>query len=132
MEENEKIIERTDAFIEKYLATGYPKKGMSCYGMMADARGTRQKRVASVIRQMDYKDFLQTVYWHLIAWQVKSNYGWRCCLTGRKGNLEVHHNSYCDIHGFEIFHIKQLVCVCHDEHVKLHETGSIVVSRVVS
>lgn len=112
---------RTDEFINKYLVVGNPKKGMTCYGMMADARGTRQKDVARRIRRMSYDEFLKTIYWHLIAFQVKVDNNWKCSITGKRGNLEVHHDTYYEVHGFEMFHIKELICVCHEEHVKIHE-----------
>lgn len=107
--------------MKKYLTVGVPSKGMSCYGMMSDARGTIQKWVASRIRRMDYNVFVQTIYWRLIAWQVKCNNGWRCSITGKLGNLEVHHWNYNTIHGFEMFHIGELECVCHEEHVRIHQ-----------
>ena len=122
MTEEERIRrEKTDKFIEKYLSTADYSKGMSCYGMMADARGTAQKRVASVIKRMPYDEFMKTVYWHLIAYQVKKNSNWKCSISGKEGNLEVHHNNYSGIHGFEMFHLDELICVCHEEHVKIHE-----------
>jgi len=94
---------------------------MTCFRMMRDAKGTRQKDVAFRIRMMSYKDFCQTIYWHLIAYQVKSNAGWRCSVTGKKGNLEVHHQDYRNVHGFEIFHLDDLMCVCREEHQKIYD-----------
>lgn len=115
---------KTQAFIDKYLVTGKPAKGLSYYGMMNDARGTRQKRVAYLIQKMDYgKVFMHTIYWQLVAEQVKRNSHWRCSITGRKGRLEVHHANYHGVHGYEMFHVSdgELICVCPEYHKIEHD-----------
>ena len=116
---------KTQAFIDKYLSTEPIEEGMTFYGMRADSRGTKQFMVAMLIWTIDYReDFLKTRYWKLVDWQVKHDAHWRCSVTGRRGRLEVHHPDYNSIHGFEMFHIDKLVCLCHEEHQKLHAKNS--------
>lgn len=121
MKEAERI-KKTEKFINKYLVPGKPGKGMTCYGMMADAKGTKQNIVAFKIKEMEYGEFMNTIYWHLIAWQVKHNAGWRCEKTGKKGSLVVHHVQYYGVHGWEMFHLRdgKLICVSEECHRRLH------------
>ena len=110
---------KTESFIETYIVPGRVGKGDGLYRMVSDSRGTNKKQIADAILKLDYSDFLKTKYWHLVALQVKNNAGWRCSSCGRHSGLVAHH-PYYDLHGYEMFHIKDLQCLCRECHERLH------------
>ncbi|MBQ1809319.1 MAG: hypothetical protein IIZ87_07405, partial [Selenomonas sp.] len=75
-------------------------KGFGLYKMVAESKGADKAKIASVIRKMDYDDFMKTRYWQLVAQQVKHDAGWRCEDCGSRHGLVAHHDDY-KRHGFE-------------------------------
>jgi len=71
------------------------------------------------IRQMQYKDFLQTPYWKLVAARAKHRAGYRCSMCQKDENLAAHHRSYAH-HGAEIFYPEDITCVCKECHTTFH------------
>lgn len=110
---------KTDAFIDKYVVQGETGKGFGLYKMVAESKGTDQARVASVIRKMDYLDFMKTIYWQLVAQQVKHDAGWCCVQCGSRRGLVAHHDGYRR-HGYEMYHLRDLECLCQKCHERLH------------
>ena len=110
---------KTDAFIDKYMVEGGTGKGFGLYKMVAESKGADKTKVASVIRKMDYLDFMKTRYWQLVAQQVKHNAGWRCEHCGSKHDLVAHHVGY-RLHGYEMYHVAELKCLCQACHERLH------------
>lgn len=111
--------QNTANFINKYLITEDIGKGFGLYRMMAESKGINQREVALKIRRMEYKDFLRTRYWQLVSLQAKHDAGWKCETCGRRYNLEAHHLDYTK-HGYEMYHVDQLKCLCDRCHHQIH------------
>ena len=81
-----------------------------------------EERIASVIRSMRYKDFLQSPYWKAIARYAKNYVSSKCSLCGSQERLSVHHRNY-ENHGYEHRKevvMKDLIVLCDDCHKKFH------------
>ena len=79
--------------------------------------------VIDSIKQMDYKDFLNTVYWKAIRQYKLDKANNKCALCNSKKRLNVHHKTY-DRHGTE--HLPEvadedLIVLCQDCHAKFHD-----------
>lgn len=125
---------KTNGFKKKYLVEGAAGKGYGFYKMVAESRGTDRNRIAGIIRRMDYTEFLQTRYWGIVAQEVKARAGWRCEECGNKKDLVVHHEDYRE-HGYDMYHIDKLHCLCRDCHEVLHgirERKSVCKKKVYS
>jgi len=76
--------------------------------------------IQEYIQNMSYKDFLQTIYWSVIASHVKYKSDYKCQLCDSKFLLNVHHKTY-DRHGLEhLYWRDDLICLCQDCHSKFH------------
>ena len=80
----------------------------------------RQERHASIMRSMDYADFLKTPYWHLIRKVVLERNGYKCTLCRGKSNLQVHHTTY-ENQGREHEHLEDLTTLCNYCHARFHD-----------
>lgn len=113
----------TEHYIQTYLNPENSwKEGVKPYTKRNDLQCVyvdRQK-IRDYIRDMDYHDFLQTPYWKAVAESVKQYHNYRCQLCNGTEGLSVHHKSY-DIHGDELYHMKDLVCLCKKCHEKFHD-----------
>jgi predicted RNA-binding Zn-ribbon protein involved in translation (DUF1610 family) len=89
-------------------------ESMSSYGYRDN------ETIAAILRDMDYRDFLNTRYWKAIAAHKKKEAGWRCMLCGGEGPLSVHHRDYSH-HGYEHAFMNDLVCLCSKCHDKFHD-----------
>lgn len=67
-----------------------------------------------------YSMFLNTVYWKTVAEEVKRRAGYRCQLCNSEDDLNVHHRCY-EHKGTEIFHMNDLICLCHKCHEHHHK-----------
>jgi hypothetical protein len=114
-----KARKETKDFIEKYLSKGTVGKGDGLYRMMKESKGTNKLLVACRIRRMNYSDFLETRYWKLVSLQVKSDAHWRCSSCGGHSGLVAHHLGY-EHHGYEMYHIRDIQCLCRACHERLH------------
>ena len=110
---------KTKQFEETYLINAKIGKGFGLYKMIADSQGTNKSEVARRIRKMPYDDFMKTRYWQLVALQVKNDAGWRCEACGSTKGLVAHHVSY-RIHGFEMYRVNELQCLCQACHERIH------------
>lgn len=111
---------KTDAFIDRYIMEeGGTGKGFGLYKMVAESKGADKAKIASVIRKMDYDDFMKTRYWQLVAQQVKHDAGWRCEDCGSRHGLVAHHDDY-KRHGYEMYHVAELHCLCQTCHERRH------------
>lgn len=81
-----------------------------------------EAEIAEKIKELDYRDFLQTPYWKAIAYEKKKKANFRCELCNKKGLLNVHHKTY-ERHGYEFYNLKDLIVLCDDCHKKFHEIG---------
>lgn len=77
------------------------------------------KEIADFIKNMQYKDFLQTPYWKAISMKAKYKSGFKCQLCNSKDFLNVHHRSY-EHHGEEITHLEDLIVLCNKCHSTFH------------
>lgn len=75
--------------------------------------------ISSQIKSMPYQDFLKTPYWKAITVKKMKEANFKCQICNNKGVLSTHHRSY-DIHGMEIFNLKELIVLCQDCHQKHH------------
>ena len=75
------------------------------------------------IHTLTYDEFLQTLYWKVIAAVKRRQMRYKCELCGDYKNLNVHHRTYI-IHGVEhdseVIE-KDLMLVCEQCHRKIHE-----------
>lgn len=77
-------------------------------------------QIQQTIKEMAYKDFLQTQYWEVIAYVAKEASNWRCVLCDSRTRLEAHHRSY-NRHGLEHLYWNEMIsCLCHECHSKHH------------
>lgn len=81
-----------------------------------------EDKIAEEIKELDYRDFLQTPYWKAISNEKKRKSNFRCELCNNKGLLNVHHKTY-ERHGYEFYNLKDLIVLCDDCHKKFHEIG---------
>lgn len=117
--------ERTDLFIRSYLD---PNRSWRQNATYADKRNAILQpfvdydTVASYIKSMDYRDFLQTPYWDFVASMKKYRADYKCELCGATKCLHVHHKSY-ENHGREHTSkgLKDLIVLCKDCHSKFHD-----------
>jgi len=77
------------------------------------------------LKKLPYEDFLKTDYWHIIANHVKQRDGFRCTKCGKlpkfREFLNVHHLTY-ENHGYEHqTHQKDLVTLCRECHIEIHD-----------
>ena len=111
--------DKTNDFIKKYLCERAAVKGDGLYRMVADSKGVDKRTITKVIRTMEYRDFLKTLYWRLVSNQVKHNAKWKCSECGRSKDLVAHHDGY-RLHGVEMYHVHELHCLCRACHERLH------------
>lgn len=74
---------------------------------------------AEDLKALSYHDFLKTPYWDAISQKVRQQYHYMCSLCGRKEGLNVHHKTYIH-HGYEAYHLEDLICLCAKCHSKFH------------
>lgn len=123
------VSANTQHYIDIYLDPNNSwKEGIKPYQKRKDLQDTCVDwgKIKDYICEMDYHDFLQTPYWKGIAENVKRFHDYRCQLCDGTEGLSVHHKNY-DIHGDEIHHMKDLVCLCKDCHEKFHEVGAYAI-----
>ena len=72
------------------------------------------------LKEMPYKDFLQTHYWEIVRNYVVYKRGHRCELCAHEGNFNVHHKTY-EHHGEEHHHLEDLILLCRLCHAKFHD-----------
>jgi len=77
------------------------------------------KDVCKKIREMNYKDFLTTLYWKIISYKIKHDAGFRCAVCNSNQRFEAHHRTY-SIHGKEIENLRDITCLCNNSHSKHH------------
>lgn len=114
-----RVDKKTEKFISKYLGQDTAGKGEDLFDMIAESKGANKMIIARVIRQMDYEEFLSTPYWHLVARQVKRSAHWQCQECGSHTNLVAHHVHY-RLHGYEMYRVKELRCLCQACHERHH------------
>ncbi len=70
------------------------------------------------LRQMTYKEFLQSKYWQLVRKKVLARDDYKCVICRDDVNLHVHHDTYK--HHFKelenLGDLMTLCAVCHKEH----------------
>ena len=114
----------TEAFIQDYLTPLDEVKNheiwrfVNQYVKKTD-ENLNYELIEEKINEMEYADFLRTMYWRGIAAYVKKNAGNKCQLCGSKENLVTHHLSY-GFHGDELHHLDELQCICRNCHDQIH------------
>ena len=91
------------------------------------------EKVAAYINQINYKVFLNSLYWKTISIYVKQKADNRCQLCSSQSCLNTHHRSYKN-HGYEHTEIglKDLVILCDKCHNKFHNILSSPAHRYLS
>lgn len=113
--------QRTKTFIETYLNPNMSwKEEVPLYERIRSCKSitTEAEKYA---KKMPYKDFLQTPYWKAIAAQVRKMHNYKCQLCGSEGTLNIHHPATYSFRGSEIWHLKELSCLCEKCHQKFHD-----------
>lgn len=79
-------------------------------------------KVATAIKALPYKTFLQTPYWKAVSYEVKRSSRFKCCVCGSNKTLSTHHKTY-DEHGYEhtYYGMRELIVLCQDCHNKFHD-----------
>lgn len=115
------VEENTEKYIKDYLNPHKRwRKGMKLWWKMNELDvPVYSDVIAEYIVKMDYKDFLNTKYWKAIAEKVKRRAGDKCNVCNSTENLNVHHRTY-EHHGYELYNLKDLVCLCKECHEKYH------------
>lgn len=127
-EYEQRKIQKTKIFIQKALnpdffwAESIPKKRYYTV-LREEVSRTNEKEVADYIKNMPYKDFLQTPYWEAVANRKRYKANFKCELCNNTGLLNVHHKSYKN-HGYEVDHLEDLIVLCEDCHKKFHDIVS--------
>lgn len=77
--------------------------------------------VSDCIKSLHYRDFLNTSYWSVISYRVKSKANMKCHLCGSDKYLNAHHRDY-EYHGYEHTYdgLRSLVCLCNSCHQTHH------------
>ena len=123
-DETPKRMNKTEAFIEKYLAVrdgirkSEARQFIKQYVLNPD-KSLDYDLIRDHINDMEYKDFLSTVYWKGISLAVKERDGNVCQICGGTTRLNAHHLHYLN-HGDELHHLDDLKCVCRSCHEKSH------------
>lgn len=118
-----KIENNTKIYIDRYLDPDSKwNEGVKTYTKINELNNyfVNYKYVSEYIKNMDYKDFLETPYWKAISEKVRYKSGFKCNLCGGNKNLNVHHRDYTN-HGDELHHMGDLICLCKECHSKFHD-----------
>lgn len=120
-----KLSENTSYYINTYL-NPYGSWDRYCspkqrIDLLKDA-DVNWTTVSKHIKDMEYRDFLETPYWKAIAAHTKFRAGYRCQLCNSRMGLVTHHRDY-GIHGREHVHIYDLIVLCSYCHEKFHDSG---------
>lgn len=121
------IIRRTNDYINNYLSpyatwsdifTSYERTQL-----ILNRNDIDYQKVSDYIKQMPYKDFLQTLYWKTISAYKKYISNYKCAICGSKNHIATHHKTY-ERHGEE--HLStvinnDLIVLCQDCHSKFHD-----------
>lgn len=121
--------ERTARFIKRYLV---PKKKhpiknpQVSFRKLVNYHGVSWSEVkAYIFANLNYEDFLHTLYWCVISSYVKFTSNKKCKVCGKDKDLHVHHMTYKN-HGDEAHHLEDLVCLCAECHQKEHPNKTIL------
>lgn len=81
------------------------------------------EEIKNRIRALSYKEeFLYTIYWKDVRFNVLYEHGWKCLFCGTEDNLQIHHRTYKN-HGLEHkreVQQKDLMIACETCHKKIH------------
>lgn len=83
-------------------------------------RGVNYESIAKYIKGIDYHDFLLTPFWKAIAVKKLKDANFKCQLCSAGGQLNVHHSTY-EHHGYEQFHLNDLIVLCNECHKHHHK-----------
>jgi len=114
-------------YIKQYLAIDRSwKDGIKQYERfkIINSPVSSEPEVIKYIKEMNYQDFLQTLYWKTIAQQVRYKANFRCQLCNAENGIYVHHSTY-DIHGAESSNLDKLLTLCSDCHKTFHEEREV-------
>lgn len=127
-EQNKEV--NTNIFIEMYLKNNYTTKDTpySEYKQMSRIfNKSKMDHLIKETKELNYKIFLNTVYWKIISRYKKYKSNNKCELCYKDSNLHVHHKTYKN-HGMEIDDeiirndLIVLCSNCHNHHHhKLHK-----------
>ena len=119
-EDREWYEQRTQNFIEIYLNPECSwKEDLPLYERISVYKSITPK-AEEYAKKMPYKYFLQTPYWKAISSQVRKMHNYKCQLCGGGGTLNIHHPATYTFRGSEIWHMKELSCLCEKCHQKFH------------
>lgn len=121
------VAMNTLSFINKYLTpttsniyTEYAEKQLAAFKRAL--RTIDEDKVAEMIKNMSYENFLQTLYWKAVSFIVKETRDNKCQVCSATTGIVAHHNTYQN-HGYEHKeHVMKsdLVVLCDRCHTKFH------------
>lgn len=143
MRKNKTIINCTGIFLKhlKALTIDLATPNDS-FKVVVECEDEYQKNIFKILHDLDiyglvgiedylpsnYKDFLRTPYWKIIAFQVKERYNFKCAICSSNHNLNAHHRTYDRI-GQEYYYWKSekdLICLCEECHALFHKNSKLV------
>ncbi len=118
----DQIIQLTEEFIEYFLdPTPDPGERVSFESIWHEYTLVDKAQVVCAAKKLEYSEFLQTIYWKVIADHVRREHGYLCAVCPSEDRLEVHHRRGYHNHGREIEVWKdELIPLCKSCHAKYH------------
>lgn len=121
--ENNRIDEYISSFLNYENPHHFTTKTPYYQQIQAVRVFSRDTEVIEYIKEMDYYDFLKTLYWKVVARQIRKKYDFKCAVCNSKGTNAVHHRTYKN-HGMEADYLEDLICLCQDCHEQHHNKGN--------
>lgn len=116
----------TQKIIDQYINTmvSRPLSKQELVDIWNDIHGAyfHEEEVASAIKALPYRTFLQTPYWKAVSYEAKRSAHFCCHVCNSNAALSTHHKTY-EIHGYEhtYWGMNQLIVLCQDCHSKFHD-----------
>lgn len=107
-------LERALGYRKLMLKMGTPKE---LYNLLLDYCAPSE---FTGYKQMDYKDFLGTIYWNVVREYKIFKAGYKCEECSSTEKLDVHHKTY-QFRGRELYHLECLEVLCRNCHAARHD-----------
>lgn len=113
----------TKAYIDAFFKSEYTQDCICINELNYGDGNIISEDIKKYANAMNYKDYLETIYWKTVAQYKKELCKKSCQICSDNKNVSVHHNKY-DHRGQEhLFLNEDLVCLCDVCHKKFHDIG---------
>lgn len=109
----------TEKFIKEYLCECNPIGYTTRKFQVMVNKKVECDYIKEYIRNMNYQDFLYSVYWVIVRNEVKKR-DKQCMICGNKHSLIAHHTTY-SIRGEEHNNLDKIITMCSKCHKKHHK-----------